>query len=68
MLEEAKWCSLDPLCINMKGQGTFSLNYAACHSCALLPETSCEISNSFLDRAAVVGTLEDRNLGFLEGI
>lgn len=68
MLKEAKWCSSDPLCINMKGQGTFSLNYAACHSCALLPETSCEISNSFLDRAAVVGTLEDRNLGFLEGI
>lgn len=68
MLEEAKWCSSDPLCINMKSQGAFSLNYAACHSCALLPETSCEIANSFLDRAAVVGTIEDRNLGFFEGL
>jgi hypothetical protein len=31
-----------------------SLNMAACHSCALVPETACEEFNRFLDRALVV--------------
>jgi hypothetical protein len=37
---------------------------AACHSCTLIPETSCEEFNIFLDRATVVGTYENRELGF----
>lgn len=64
MLEEASWCSSDPLCIQSKAQGLDSLNYAACHSCALLPETSCESRNSFLDRAALIGTLDDKSIGY----
>lgn len=64
MIEAASWCSSDPLCITSSGQGLDSLNLAACHSCTLLPETSCEIRNSFLDRAAVIGTLENRKTGF----
>lgn len=40
MLQEASWCSSDPICIESKAQGYDSLNYAACHACTLLPETS----------------------------
>ena len=59
-LEEARWCSADPVCQEngtSGGQGPESLNLAACHSCSLLPETSCEHFNRFLDRATVVGDL-----------
>ena len=64
MLQEASWCSSDPVCIESHAQGYDALNYAACHACALLPETSCEMRNCLLDRAAVVGTIKDRNRGF----
>src|SRR5690606_2953932 len=47
-LEQSRWCSSDPLCIQSSGQGLNSLNLAACHSCTLLPETSCEMRNLFL--------------------
>jgi len=61
-------CSNDPVCILSKGQGRDSLNLAACHSCSLLPETSCEEFNVFLDRALIVGTLDDRKIGFCKDI
>lgn len=64
MLQEASWCSSDPVCIESKAQGFDSLNYAACHACTLLPETSCEMRNCLLDRGAVVGSIEDRKQGF----
>ncbi len=64
MLQEASWCSSDPICIESKAQGYDSLNYAACHACTLLPETSCEMRNCLLDRGAVVGSLLDRSRGF----
>jgi hypothetical protein len=63
MLRKAQWCSADPLCISSKRQGFLSLNYAACHDCLLLPETSCEFRNVLLDRTAVVGTPEDVSIG-----
>lgn len=55
MTEAAAWCSADPLCAEHSGQGFGNLNRAACHACALLPETSCEAGNTLLDRALVVG-------------
>ena len=64
MLEQASWCSNDPICIDSKDQGYKSLNYAACHACCLLPETSCESANCLLDRASVVGIPENRDIGF----
>lgn len=64
MLESASWCSNDPICIDSKNQGYAALNYAACHACALLPETSCECSNILLDRGAIIGTSDDPSLGF----
>ena len=63
-LEDAIWCSTDPLCIESHGQGIDSLNRAACHACALLPETSCEEGNRFLDRVAVIGRPDNPTLGF----
>ncbi|MBR4400577.1 MAG: DUF1998 domain-containing protein [Synergistes sp.] len=64
MLQEASWCSSDPICIESKAQGYDSLNYAACHACTLLPETSCVMRNCLLDRGAVVGSLLNRRSGF----
>lgn len=58
------WCSSDPVCIEAEAGGTDALNLAACHACALLPETSCEEMNLLLDRGALVGTPEDPGLGF----
>ena len=64
-IKRAKWCSYDPVRIESKGQGRKSQNLAACHSCTLLPETSCEEFNVLLDRGLVVGDLYDSSLGFL---
>lgn len=64
MLERASWCSADPLCISSMRQGYKNLNYASCHDCTLLPETSCERFNVFLDRASIVGTPDNHELGF----
>lgn len=63
-IEDALWCSTDPLCIESHGQGIDSLNRAACHACCLLPETSCEEGNRFLDRVALIGTPSDLSIGF----
>jgi hypothetical protein len=55
MLDQARWCSADPICQDSPGQGSDGLNLAACHGCALVPETSCEaFRNTHLDRALVV--------------
>jgi hypothetical protein len=63
-LENARWCSSDPLCIESEGQGADALNMAACHACALVSETSCEQRNLLLDRALLVGTPDDPEVGF----
>lgn len=59
------WCSADPLCIESGPNGVDGLNLAACHSCILLPEVSCEEMNTLLDRALLVGTPETPGIGFL---
>lgn len=63
-LQRAKSCSLDPICYESEGQGVAMLNLAACQSCTLIPDTSCEISNLFLDRQLVI----DEFIGFFNGI
>ncbi|WP_032399097.1 DUF1998 domain-containing protein [Rhodococcoides fascians] len=60
-LARLSWCSSDPVCIEATASGTDALNLAACHACVLVPETSCELSNTFLDRALLFGTPEDGN-------
>jgi hypothetical protein len=66
-LRDATWCAADPVCMEIgtrAGQGPDACNLAACHNCALVPETACEEFNRFLDRGLVVGEFEDPSLGF----
>lgn len=65
-IKRASWCSYDPVCINSGGQGRRSQNLAACHSCVLLPETSCEEFNVLLDRSCIVGKLDNKDIGFFK--
>lgn len=53
-------CASDPVCYHSDGQGIGGTNLASCYSCSLLPETSCEEFNSFLDRALLI----DPEFGF----
>ena len=64
-IKNSEWCSVDPVCMEvgeMGGQGPYSSNLAACHNCCLVPETSCEFFNSYLDRGLVTGNLKQDNL------
>ena len=69
-IKNAAWCSSDPVCIQSLGQGPESLNLAACHNCALLPETCCECGNRLLDRGLIVGTLDNNGseIGFFKDL
>ncbi|MEV0401937.1 DUF1998 domain-containing protein [Actinoallomurus sp. NPDC050550] len=63
-LSRVSWCSQDPPCMETEAGGTDSLNLAACYACVLLPETSCETNNTFLDRAMLIGSPDDPSIGF----
>ncbi|WP_257266523.1 DUF1998 domain-containing protein [Endozoicomonas sp. ONNA2] len=65
-LKHAQWCSLDPVCSEHEGQGPGWLNRAACHACALVPETSCSYNNVFLDRTFIKGNPEENIPGLLD--
>lgn len=65
-LNRIEWCSSDPICRNSNGQGFNSLNLSACHSCLLLPETSCEERNTLLDRTMIIGTLDNASIGYFK--
>jgi hypothetical protein len=70
-LEGAQWCSTDPVCMEIGaygGQGPDSCNLAACHNCALVPETACEEFNRFLDRGVITGTPENNHIGFFAAV
>lgn len=61
-INRANDCSADPICLESEGQGVSKLNLAACHSCVLTPETTCELSNLFLDRKLLI----DKSFGFFK--
>jgi hypothetical protein len=67
-INEAVWCSSDPLCIESEGQGHDAMNLAACHSCLLLSETCCEEFNRLLDRAMLVGSITNPEAGFFSNL
>jgi len=46
-------CSNDPLCIDYR-KNSGSANGAACYSCLLVSETSCEHRNMYLDRHSII--------------
>lgn len=49
--ENLRFCSNDPLCINGNVQDGTKPNGAACYSCLLIAETSCEHGNRWLDQS-----------------
>ncbi|MGW0606379.1 DrmB family protein [Streptomyces sp. NPDC002640] len=65
-LDDADFCSNDPVCIESDRQGSSHLNLSACHGCSLVSETSCETGNRLLDRQLVLGGGEVT--GLLEGV
>ena len=67
-LDDAIHCSNDPLCEESTGQGPGAINLAACQECTLIPETSCEEANFFLDRVLLVGNTEHPELGFFSNL
>ncbi|WP_018611587.1 DUF1998 domain-containing protein [Segetibacter koreensis] len=60
----AKDCASDPICYHSSGQGVGNLNLSACYSCTLLPETSCEQFNCYLDRRLLI----DDGYGFFKDL
>jgi hypothetical protein len=54
--QEAEVCSGDPLCIQHQFRDG-EYNGAACYSCLLLSETSCEHRNMWLDRTVLLENL-----------
>lgn len=65
-LQDAMWCSSDPLCSENLAAAFASLNFAACHACTLVAETSCESGNYLLDRVMVIGN--DKVPGFFRPV
>lgn len=63
-LEKMSLCSSDPLCSEHPVGGGDTLHGSSCHACTFLPETSCERGNKYLDRAALVATMERSDLAF----
>lgn len=63
-LTDSQWCSSDPLCISGTTTLSNARNGSACHSCLLVPETSCSFFNRYLDRAFLVGEPGVPELGF----
>jgi hypothetical protein len=61
----AQWCTSDPLCAeHVPSNDGLTVHGAACHSCLLSPETSCERGNKYLDRSTLVPTVDQDNLAF----
>lgn len=63
-LDKMSLCASDPLCAEHTVGSGEKLHGAACHACAFLPETSCERGNKYLDRSALVPTVERVHLAF----
>ncbi len=52
-MDRARHCSSDPICWEHDKE---TMNLAACFSCEMISETSCEFRNMGLDRQALVGS------------
>ncbi|MBM2575365.1 DUF1998 domain-containing protein [Jannaschia sp. Os4] len=65
-VEDSVWCASDPLCRSGVSSASEPLNGAACHGCLLLPETSCENGNRFLDRSALTSVGSTDGAGYFD--
>lgn len=69
-LRMGAFCSNDPICAHHTPGTSMEerwLHGAACHGCALVAETSCEMRNDYLDRALVVPVLGVPGAAFFQG-
>lgn len=67
VMSMASLCSNDPICAQHapgKSMDGRLLHGAACHGCALVAETSCEMHNEYLDRALLVPVLGSQGSAF----
>ena len=70
-LAAAGLCSNDPVCAQHEPGRSMEerwLHGAACHGCALVAETSCEMRNDSLDRALVVPVIGVAGAAFFEPV
>ncbi|MGO1305345.1 MAG: hypothetical protein ACTMKV_11235, partial [Sphingomonas parapaucimobilis] len=68
-LDRLALCSGDPICAEHDPDAHTderALSGAACHSCLLVAETSCEARNLYLDRALTAQTLLAGGTGLFE--
>jgi len=65
-IEANGWCSSDPVCSDYGSQGPTSTLLSACHNCLILPETSCEHFNQFLNRRFLNTEFYDTDSGFFK--
>ena len=69
-LDALALCSGDPICAEHDPDDHAderSLSGAACHSCLLVAETSCEARNLYLDRALVSATISTPGTALFTG-
>lgn len=64
-LENAMTCTTDPECFERE-PAPDHLNGAACHSCCMISETSCECGNRMLDRAFLVPLCGNEEMGYFK--
>ena len=70
-LAVAELCSNDPICAQHEPGRSMEerwLHGAACHGCALVAETSCEMRNDYLNRALVVPVIGVTGASFFETV
>lgn len=65
MLESVQWCPQDPVCIESVLDSDRHI-VGACHQCCLVPETSCELFNQYIDRSVLVGSVSRSHRGVLK--
>jgi hypothetical protein len=61
---DGQLCANDPLCADREGE---NLNWAACHACLLMSETTCEAGNRYLDRGVIVPTVHASGYALISG-
>lgn len=69
-LDRLALCSGDPICAEHDPDSHAderALSGAACHSCLLIAETSCEARNFYLDRALVSATVSTAGAALFDG-
>ncbi|MFP4192955.1 MAG: DrmB family protein [Candidatus Hydrogenedentota bacterium] len=67
-LRTSALCSNDPICAQHTPAEGRLLHGAACHGCALIAETTCEMHNEYLDRALVVPVLGVSEAAFFPAV